>query len=100
MFKIDNARLVITDSDSLIAKLKLQLSYDNISQPQFFKLILEAYLKRDERIISIIEDFRNHKKTKRKKDRAETKKTISDFALDENEINDMFDIISKENPDL
>jgi len=100
MYKVDKVRLAITDNDSLVAKLQLQLTYDNISKSQFFKLILDAYLKRDERIISIIEDFRNHKKTKRKKDRVETQKTINDFALDENEINNIFDIISKENSEL
>jgi len=100
MYKVDKVRLAITDNDSLVAKLQLQLTYDNISKSQFFKLILDAYLKRDERIISIIEDFRNHKKTKRKKDRVETQKTINDFALDENEINNTFDIISKENSEL
>jgi len=100
MFKADKTKLSITDSDILVAKLKLQLNYDNLSKPKFFKLILDAYLNRDERIISIIEDNKVIKKNKRKKDRNETKRNIEEFGLDENEINNIFDIISKENSEL
>ena len=101
MFKAEKTKLLITDKDALIAKLKIQLGYDNLTQVKFFKLIIDSYLNRDERIISLLEETNPYRynKAKRKKDRNETKKTITDFALEENELEDIFDVIAKENPD-
>jgi hypothetical protein len=102
MFKAEKTKLLITDKDALIAKLKIQLGYDNLTQAKFFKLIIDSYLNRDERIISLLEEANPYRynKSKRKKDRNETKKTITDFALEENDLEDIFDLIAKENPDL
>ena len=102
MFRTDNSRLVVSDKDALIAKLKIQLAYDNLNQVNFFKIIIDYYLNRDERIINILEETNpnRYNKSKRKKDRKQTKTTIKDFALEENDVEDLFDIISKENPDL
>ena len=40
------------------------------------------------------------KKRNRRRDKAEEAETIKDFALNENEIEDIFDLIESENPDL
>jgi hypothetical protein len=102
MFKAEKTKLLVTDKDALIGKLKIQLAYDNLTQSAFFKLIIDSYLNRDERVISLLEEANpvKYNKAKRKKDRLETKKTITDFALEENDLEDIFDIIAKENPDL
>lgn len=101
MFRTDNSKLlVISDKDSLIAKLKIQLQYDNLTQIKFFKIILDAYLNRDERLISLLEDNTKVNKIKRKIDKKELKQTVNDFALEENDIENIFDLIEKENSEL
>ncbi len=92
----------IKDSEALVTKLKLQLSYDNLNMVKFFKILIDSYLNRDQRMLEILQEknTRNTKRSKRLKDERETKKTINDFALDDNDVEDIFDLIAKENPEL
>ena len=91
-----------TQTDDVLAKLELQLKYDNLTKYKFFTIIFDAYLDRDQRLISLLEEKNKRKASKinRMEDIKRTKMTIYDFNLEENEINDIFDIIAKENPNL
>ena len=51
----------IKDSEALVTKLKLQLSYDNLGIVKFFKLLINSYLNRDPRILEIIEENNKHR---------------------------------------
>ncbi len=69
------------------------------------KIILSAYLENDPLIQEFLYQKRVHITPKKylktkKKDTAEKEATIRDFALDEDDIESIFDAIEKENPDL
>ena len=88
--------------DQTLINFKLQLGYDNLTQAKFFSYIIRGYLDRDNRIISLLEEKNNTNpsKVKRNKDLQKTNQIIYDFNLEENEVNDIFDVLAKENPDL
>jgi hypothetical protein len=96
-------RIVFTDNDHRHAKLVTRLHYDEISQPNFFRLMVTAYISGDERIQNIVNDFKKQSKVKRTKSanlkRAGTK-NLQQLALDEESIEDIFDLIAQEHPNL
>jgi hypothetical protein len=102
MLKIAGSRLFIDQEDSTLAKLKIQLDYDKLSKSAFFDIIIKGYLERDPRIISLLQETnkRVSLQDKIKKDEKQFNEVKNDFALEESEIQDIFDIISKENSEL
>jgi hypothetical protein len=102
MQRIANSKLFIEQEDSVIANLKLQFDYDRISKPAFFNIIIKAYLERDPRILSLLDENNKKPRSKEKsdKDEKEFRETEKQFGLNENDIENIFDIISKENSEL
>ena len=89
------------------ADLKIRWQYDGLGQTEFFCLLTTAYLQQDERILSIINEYKKensiHNNAKREKTQKlyEKKKQIeSKFALKGEEIESIFDILEQEHPDL
>ena len=84
------------------ANLKIRLHYDELSAKEFFNEIVKGYICHDERILSFIDEVKEKKlvsKAKRKKISKSRKKaqTIKNqFALNEDEIENIFDIINRE----
>lgn len=82
-----------------------KLRYDCLNRKLFFKKMITAYLDDHPIMRELIYDINKEKikksyKKRMVKDTKEKEKVIEDFALDENEIYDIFDAIEKENPDL
>ena len=82
--------------------LKIRLHYDELKSRDFFNAIVEGYVNRDERIISFVDDVKKDKQislVKRKKANkayAGAKRIKKQFALDPQEIENIFDIIEQE----
>ncbi len=98
-------KLIFTIDDDLHARFKIALRYDNLSQSAFIKYIVAAYLTNNIHIRNLVDEalqfkLKNTRKKIRKKDRQEENSTIQDFALNEEEIKNIFDLIESENPDL
>jgi hypothetical protein len=101
-------KILFYDSDKRYADLKIRLAKDGISQPQFFRGIVTGYLMKDKDIMAFIHKLMSAKKTdlveksiKRDKKLINSgEKTLEKFALGEHEIENIFDILEKQNPDL
>lgn len=98
-------KLVLRIDDDLHARLKLALAYDGLSQNNLIKYIIAAYLAEDKNIRSFIEEtvqtiLSKRSIKNRKKDKQEKEETIKNFALNEAEIENIFDLIESENEDL
>ena len=96
-------RIVFYETDNHHAELKIKLHYDGFKQGEFFRGIIEAYLGDDENIAKFIEEYKikNNKQSKRqrkiiKKEREVAKETENKFALDENDIESIFDLLEEE----
>ena len=102
----DNKKgLLFTIDEDLHARFKIALFYDRLGQSQFIKHIIAGYLTNNIHLRNFIDeilekDLGKFKKRNRKKDRKEEAATINDFALNEEEVEDIFDLIESENPDL
>ena len=89
------------------ADLKIRWQYDNIKQSEFFRLLASAYLDQDERILSLLEEYKEENKTQNKQKRSkadklykEAKKTQTKFSLKEEDVENIFDLLEQEHPDL
>lgn len=89
------------------AKFKVRLQYDSLTQVQFFREVIASYIDQDPHFMNFIDHMKIRIKAQSKqqvnksvKQRTEAKKVSSKFALDDNELENIFDILSKEHPDL
>lgn len=99
-----NEKKVVTFVDEIFhANFRIQLRYDDLPQAKFFRICMEAYESRDPEFMSFLTkrlEQSARKKRNIKKDNKEKKETTENFALNEDEIKDIFDIIATENPEL
>jgi hypothetical protein len=90
----------------LHADLKIRLHYDEIKIKEFFNKIVEAYIDKNKNIMAFIDEIKESKsasqtrRNKVKKAKQKQESTIRQFVLGETEIEDIFDILEKEHPDL
>jgi len=88
--------------DKTHADLKIRLHYDDIKIKEFFNKIVTGYLEKNEYIMNFIEELKEKKQLSQKKrnkinrSSAKAKETERKFALDKSEIENIFDIIEKE----
>ena len=100
-------RVIIKLPEKEHADLKILLHYDDLTQTGFFRAIAKGYVNRDELIVKYVEKYKEthglqseHKKKKRKEAEKERKKIMKDHALDVSEIDQLYDLVEKEFPEL
>lgn len=98
-------KVVIHITDGSHAEFLIKLKYHELTQKKFFSMMMESYLKDDKDLLYFINKKMEEKISVRRrknkiKDLEETEETIKNFGLDDEEIENIFDIIEKENPDL
>jgi len=104
-----NKKVVFYDSDKRFAELKIRLQHDGISQAQFFRGIVTGYLMQDGDVLSYVDRLkasknignRTKKSIKEERELINTgKEQLDKLALGDEEIENIFDILEKQNPDL
>jgi hypothetical protein len=96
-------RIVFTETDHRHAQLVLKLKHDGVKQSEFFRSIVTAYIAGDERIqmyVDEVSSLSKERRTKSKKLRAAGKQKIADFGFTDGEIDNIFDLIEEEHPEL
>ena len=100
-------KVVFDDTDVRHAKLKVRLEYDGLSQAEFFRSLITGYLDKDEHVMKYITKYkeRNQKLSKRnmnyqKKDADIANDMLGQFGIKDEELENIFDVIAKSNPDL
>jgi len=98
----ERKKLMFYDTEKRQADLRVRLKFDGLNQAQFFRAFITGYLDKDERIIDYIDDYKKKCGVHNEKKRSDTKKFIkkgknmeSEFALNKNEIEDIFDILEE-----
>lgn len=96
-------KIVFEETDNQHAKFIIRLRHNSISQSDFFRAIVEGFIKKDERICSFIEertlDQKSMNEQRIKKSRMLKKsghQKIKDFAFSGEEIENLFDLIEDE----
>ena len=100
-------RLVFDDTDSRHAQLKVRLNYDGLTQAEFFRCFITGYLNQNELIVNFINQYKEDKKIQSKrnikiimKDYEKARDLLSQFGIEKQDLEDIFDVIAKEHPDL
>ena len=97
-------KVVFYDSDKRYADLKIRLEHDGLTQAKFFRGILTGYLSQDPNILNFIDKLKSGKKkpSDKKRDK-EIRQLINNgeekldkLVLNEEEIEDIFDILENE----
>ena len=100
-------KIIFDDSSKRHGRLKIRLEYDNLTQAEFFRSFITGYLDKDERIVSFLESYKLKKKKQSKKslkiitkDNEKAEDLLSQFGIKDGELENIFDLIAKEHPDL
>ena len=104
----DHSVLSFSLNSKLHENLKIRLYYDEIkSQSEFFRYCVESYLEQEPLFMSFLDDYKINKKVQSKKRvrksknlRDEGKKMLHDLALTEDDVENIFDILEAELPEL
>lgn len=103
----ERKKFMFYDTERRQADLRIRLKYDGINQSTFFRAMITGYLEKDDMLLSFLEKHKikyglqGQDKIKSSKRVAEKgKQTAKQFALNDNDIEDIFDLIKKENPDI
>ena len=100
-------RLVFDDTDTRHVQLKIRLDYDGLTQAEFFRSFITGYLNKDELVMNFVNSYKENKKIQSKRnikiimrDHESSQNLMAQFGIKEEEIEDIFDVIAKEHPDL
>ena len=100
-------RVIFDDTDTRHAQLKIRLQYDGLSQAEFFRSFITGYLEKNSLIMEYIKAYKesNKKLSKRNmkyqnKDSKIADDLLGQFGIGEEELENIFDVIAKSNPDL
>jgi len=100
-------KIMFTVTERTKADFKLQLQYDSLTQAKFFRSLMEGYVSKDPDLMVYINKFKKQNSIQnnvlRSKIMTNIKKaseTKNKFDLGDDEVENIFDILEKEHPDL
>jgi hypothetical protein len=100
-------KVIFDDTDTRHARLKIRLEYDGLSQAEFFRSLITGYLENDKSVMEYITRYKNDNKKLSKRNlkyQAKDTETADDllgqFGIGDEELENIFDVIAKNNPDL
>jgi len=100
-------KFMFYDTPKRQADLRIRLKFDGMNQSEFFRAMITGYLEKDANLLSYLDEYKQEHGVrginKRKESRRLLKKgevVRKQFALDEEEIEDIFDLIEMEHPDI
>lgn len=103
----DTKKVVFYENEKKHADFKIRLHYDGLGQSEFFRAIIAGYINQDEDLLNYIARYQEEHSKHSKVKRAESKKLLvagtevsKKFGLEKKEIENIFDLLEKENPDL
>lgn len=96
-------KIMFYESPENQTKLKIRCDYDGITQSQFFRMMILGYISNDENIYQFIKNFKQKnnlqgigKINKIESIRKKAKEIDTKFALNNEELEDIFDVIEME----
>tara|TARA_Y100000114_G_scaffold156733_1_gene185011 strand:+ start:2011 stop:2352 length:342 start_codon:yes stop_codon:yes gene_type:complete len=103
----ERKKFMFYDTEKRQTDLRVRLKYDGMNQSHFFRAMISGYLEKDENILNYLDSYKEKNKIQGINKRKVSKKLLKDgektkdvFALDDGDIENIFDIIAEEHPDL
>ena len=103
----DKKKIVFYDTLDRQTRFRVRLQHDSLNQSQFFRMMITGYTENDPDLLAFLDKCKEKEliqgKAKRDSNKLSVKKGLQNktkFALDDADIESIFDIIQKEHPDL
>ena len=103
----ERKKFMFYDTEKNQIDLRIRLQYDGMNQSNFFRAMIAGYLEKNEHFMAFLDqhmsdnELRSENKRKKiKRANKKEKEVKSKFALDEGEIDSIFDLLEEEHPDL
>ena len=106
--KESTEKITFYDTEKRKAELKIKLHHDGLTQADFFRSVISAYIIEEDDFMKWFVDYRatnskirskaNQSKILKQADKAN--QTKNKFGLGNDEIENIFDILEREHPDL
>ena len=100
-------KVQFVDTDVRHAQLKIKLERESISQAEFFRAWLTGMIDEDPDFIKYVRKYKDNKNIGRKRDAKILKKEdkasddlMQRFGIKDTELDNIFDLIAEEHPDL
>ncbi len=105
--KEERVKLMFYDSPKRRDDFRVKLKYDSVRQAEFFRAMVTGYLNDDPDLMKYVEKYKEEmkihnvqKRNKSKLLRKRARQEKDNFALSDSDVENIFDIIAEENPDL
>lgn len=103
----ERKKFMFYDTNKRQADLRIRLKYDGMNQSQFFRAMITGYLEKDESILDYLDKYKEKYQVQGQKKRDGAKLMMKkgrvvekEFGLNEDEIENIFDILEKEHPEI
>ena len=103
----ERKKITFYDTEKRQVDLRTRLRYDGMNQSQFFRAMITGYLEKNDSIIGYVMKYKEENSIQSKNKRAKSKKIIDagkkverQFALRDDDIEDIFDLLEQEHPEL
>ncbi len=100
-------KFMFYDTEKRQADLRIRCGYDGLNQSQFFRMMITGYLESDPAILEYIDKFKEKTNLQGKLKRSyikrmhdESEETKKKYSLNVDEVENIFDIIAEEHPEL
>ena len=100
-------KFMFYDTDKRQADLRIRLQYDGMNQAQFFRAMITGYLEKDLDLLSYLDNYKQKHAVQGANKRLDSKRLLKkgqeiekQYGLNDGEIQDIFDLLEKEHPDL
>tara|TARA_R110002074_G_scaffold116903_7_gene248474 strand:- start:837 stop:1169 length:333 start_codon:yes stop_codon:yes gene_type:complete len=98
-----NKRIIFTDTDHRHAQLILRLKHDNMTQADFFRLMISGYLSGEPGLQAFVDEHKDMSKTRKSVSRKLIDKGVKaskQLGFSDDEVTNIFDLIAEEHPEL
>lgn len=103
----DTKKFSFYAKDELHAKFKIRMQYHSLTQSEFLRACVQAIVDQDPIMEMFIDNYKEENKkqskqqrTQASKDSSKGKELLDSLGLGDGDIEDIFDIIAKEHPEI
>jgi len=100
-------RIIFSDTHIRHAQLRIRLEHDGFTQSEFFRCIVTGYLNQNKNLMEYIKNYKQEHKIQSKritkyneKDSKKADDFMGQFGIKDGELENIFDLIAEEHPDL
>ncbi len=100
-------KIMFYETEKRQADFRIRLRYDGMNQSHFFRAMITGYLEKDPDLLSYLDTHKAKHQVQGIKKRDSNRRMYNageeikkQFGLDDNEIENIFDMIAEEHPDL